>query len=89
MREQISSFFKQPYISVQNVTRRISETAREIFWEFGVMPKDAIHVATALTYRIPVLNTFDGVLLGSNGKIGDPPLRIEKPHEPGQRKLQY
>lgn len=51
------------------------------------MPKDAIHVATALVYKLPVLNTFDGVLLDLDGKLGNPPLKIEKPHEPGQKKL--
>lgn len=86
-REKVSAFFKQPYVSVQNVTRRISELAREVYWDHGVMPKDAIHVATALVYKLPVLNTFDGVLLGMNGKLGNPPLKIEKPHEPGQKKL--
>lgn len=86
-RDKVASFFKQPYISVQNVTRRISELARELYWDHNIKPKDAIHVATAVTLKIPVLNTFDIDLLGANGKIGDPPLRIEKPHEPGQKKL--
>lgn len=86
-RDKVSAFFKQPFISVQNVTRRISEVARDVYWDHGVMPKDAVHVATALVYKIPVLNTFDGVLLGIDRKLGDPPLRIEKPYEPGQTKL--
>lgn len=86
-REKVSAFFKQPYISVQNVTRRISEYARELVWEHQIRPKDAIHVATAVILKIPVLNTFDGKLLATDAKVGDPPLRIEKPHEPGQQKL--
>jgi predicted nucleic acid-binding protein len=86
-RDKVSSFFKQPYISVQNVTRRISEYAREVFWDYGIRPKDAIHVATAVILKVPVLNSFDKVLLGADSKIGNPPLRIQKPHEPGQRKF--
>lgn len=86
-RERIAAFFKQPYISVQNVTRHISEVAREVYWDHNIRPKDAIHVATALAYKIPVLNTFDKDLLGMNLKLGDPLLRIEKPHEPGQKNL--
>jgi len=86
-REKVSAFFKQPFISVQNVTRRISELAREVYWDHGVRPKDAVHVATALVYKIPVLNTFDGVLLGMDKKLGEPLMRVEKPHEPGQAKL--
>lgn len=86
-REKISGFFKQPYISVQNVTRKIAEMARDLYWDHGVRPKDAIHVATALTYRLPELNTFDKNLLKLDGKIGDPALKIRIPHEPGQKKL--
>jgi predicted nucleic acid-binding protein len=86
-RDKVASFFKQPYISVQNVTRRISEQARDVFWDHGIKPKDAIHVATALVLKIPVLNTFDRNLLSANGRVGNPLLRIEKPHEPGQKKL--
>ena|ERR1039458_10078918 len=87
-REMVSQFFKQPYIAVQNVTRRIAEMARELYWEHEIDPKDAIHLATALTYRLPLLNTFDRALIAKSGKVGDPPLRIEIPHEPGQQNLE-
>ena len=83
----IEKFFKSPYISVENVTRHISENARDLVWDNGIRPKDAIHVATALHRKIPVLNTFDRQLLGKNKQIGSPPLCIEKPHEPSQNKL--
>ncbi len=86
-RDLIAKFFKQPYISVQNVTRKIAEFAQSVYWDHGIQPKDAIHVATAIINRIPVLNTFDDKLLKSTGRIGDPPLRIELLHEPGQNKL--
>lgn len=86
-RELVSRFFKQPYISVQNVTRRIAEVGRELYWDQNVRPQDAIHVATALVYKIPVLNTFDGKLLSLDGKLGEPPLKIEKPHEQYQPTL--
>jgi len=86
-REQISKFFKQPFIAIQNVTRKIAEYAQVVYWDHGIEPKDAIHVSTAIINRIGVLNTFDGYLLGCNGKVGDPPLKIEKPYEPGQKNL--
>lgn len=86
-RSTVSNFFKQPYISVQNVTRKIAELARELTWDHGIKPKDAVHVATALVNKVPVLNTFDGGLLAKNGKVGDPPLKIEKPHEQHQKGL--
>ncbi len=59
----IEQFFRQPYISVQNVTRHIAEYGRDVVWDFGIRPKDAIHVATALTNKVPILNTFDKGLL--------------------------
>ena len=86
-RTVIEQFFKSPFISVQNVTRKIAEQARDIVWDNGIKPKDAIHVATALTYKIPVLNSFDKGLLSHDKKLGDPLLRIEKPHEQVQTKL--
>lgn len=86
-RDKIAAFFKQPFISVVNVTRDISEMAQDIYWDSGIMPKDAIHVATAITYKVPVLNTFDGDLLNKNRALGTPPLRIERPYEPGQTNL--
>jgi predicted nucleic acid-binding protein len=86
-RAEIESFFKSPFISVQNVTRKIAEKARDIVWDNNIRPKDAIHVATALTYKIPVLNSFDQQLLKYNKALGNPRLRIEKPHEPGQHHL--
>lgn len=89
MRQQIDDFFKHPYISVQNVTRNISDKARDIVWDNNVRPKDAIHVATALYCKLPLMNTFDGGLLKKTGTIGNPPLRIEKPHVQTQRKLDF
>ena len=84
----IERFFRQPYISVHNVTRTIAEAGRSIVWDYGIKPKDAIHVSTAITNNVPVMNTFDDGLLKHNGSIGDPRLIIEKPHEPHQQKFQ-
>lgn len=86
-RQAVTDFFKHRYISVQNVTRAIAETARDVYWDFGIRPQDAIHVATALTLKIPVINTFDKQLLSKSGKIGNPPIIIEHPHEQHQGKL--
>lgn len=86
-RTTVEDFFKNRFISVQNVTRTIAERARDVVWDYGIKPKDAIHVATALTINLPVINTFDKNLLSHNGKIGDPPIIIEHPHEQHQGKL--
>ena len=81
---KIDNFFKSVFISVRNVTRKIAEDARNVVWQYKVRPKDAVHIATALQHRIPVFNTFDNALLRKDGQIGQPPLTIQKPREPGQ-----
>ena len=41
-REKIELFFRNEYIEVRNITRRISESARSYVWDHGVKPKDVI-----------------------------------------------
>ncbi len=78
-REKVEKFFRQEYVVVRNITRRISEDARSFVWDFGVAPKDALHVATAIEAKLPLMNTFDRKLKNKSGKIGMPPLMIELP----------
>ncbi len=78
-RHAVEQFFRQSYISVQNVTRRIAEAAREAVWDHGIAPKDAIHVATALALEVSSLNTFDVDLMKRSGRVGVPALTICRP----------
>ncbi len=78
-RDKVESFFRQEYIVVRNITRRIAESARSFVWDYGVAPKDALHVATAIDAKLPLLNTFDQGLHKKSGLIGDPPLKISAP----------
>jgi len=82
--EILRKFFKREGLRVRNVTRQVAEMAQDIVWNHNVMPKDAIHVATALAERVPILETFDRGLLGMDGRIGSPPLVIRKPIAPTQ-----
>src|SRR5262245_35914657 len=43
-RDTVSSFFRNGYISVRGVDRFIAELARDVVWDNGVHPKDAIHI---------------------------------------------
>lgn len=45
----------------------------------GLKPPDAIHLASALLWNIPVLETYDPDLLKLNGKEGNPPIIIREP----------
>lgn len=79
VRDAVKAFFRRDYIAVENVSRRIAESARDFVWDYGVDPKDALHVATAVASRVDQFNTFDVKLLKKSGVIGSPPLLIQKP----------
>lgn len=78
-RTKVEAFFRQEYVVVRNITRRIAEAARTYVWEYGVDPKDALHVATAIDAGLTLLNTFDKGLIKKSAKIGNPLLQITAP----------
>ena len=68
-----------------NLTRKIAEDSRDLVWHHGVMPKDAIHIMTALGSKLGLFNTFDKPLIKKSGLLGgNPGLVIQVPswHEP-------
>jgi predicted nucleic acid-binding protein len=81
MKSKVIDFFKNEYISVQNVTRQVAEMARDLVWDKGIKPKDAIHVAAALVVEAEIFETFDGPLAKKGRKIG---LIIQDPQLPKQ-----
>lgn len=88
VKKTVVDFFKNEYIAVQNVTRQVAELARDLVWDHGVRPKDAVHVASALAVEAPILETFDQDLIRKSGTIGaSPPLIIREPPKPAQGKL--
>ena len=78
-RQQVIDFFKRSYIIPMSITRRLAEASRDLVWDHGIDPKDALHVATALSAKVDVLNTFDKPLIGKSLQVGDPKLLIENP----------
>ena len=72
----VTALFNRSIVTMA-LTRRIAEEARELVWEHGVKPEDAIHVASALASGAAVLNTFDRDLAARSGTLGEPPLTIE------------
>ncbi len=75
----IEEFFNRDFILSIVVDIPIADIARDIFLNYGVGHKDAIHVASAIYDEIPIFNTFDKELLKIDGTVGNPPLRIIKP----------
>lgn len=72
-RETVRKFFGRSAFVVADVTRRIAERAQDLVWDYGVSPKDALHVATALEHAVPVLHTFDGPLMQRSKRLGSSP----------------
>lgn len=78
-RQQVIDFFKKPYIIPVSITRRIAEVSRDLVWDYGIKPKDALHVATAAHAQVSLFNTFDADLIKKSGLIGSPKITIENP----------
>jgi hypothetical protein len=92
---RITKFFQNEYIILRGLDRFIAQSAQHLIWEYPQLkPKDSIHVATAVRWKIPVLDTFDlADLLPLDGKLpldstpNSPTLRIGEPHMPRQLTL--
>ena len=77
-RQQVTDFFKRSYIIAVSITRRIAEESREYVWDHGIDPKDALHVATAISAKVDVFNTFDRALIGKSLAVGNPKLLLAR-----------
>ena len=76
----LRDFFLHEYISIRVVDRWIAETARTLIWKQGLKPKDAIHAATAVHWKVRILETHDTDLIALDKKSGNPPINIRLPH---------
>jgi predicted nucleic acid-binding protein len=81
----VLEFFSRNYITTVNYDILVSREARRLIRKYkpGFKPQDAIHMATAVLWHIPVLETIDTDLLKLSGKEGSPPLIIRKPKYEG------
>ena len=75
----IEDFFENDFVTVRTLTEQIAFLARKIAREYGLKPGDAVHVATALFWKVPILHTFDQKLLNKAKLMSDLSIRIEKP----------
>jgi len=83
--DRIDAFFQRTFLIVRNVDPATARLARELVWNNGINPKDAVHVATALRANAQVLDTFDKALIGRSPLevAGFKPLVIGRPHIEG------
>lgn len=83
--KELDAFFKQPYIHLVDVTRRVCEEARQLMWRHPhLQPKDSLHLASALfgTKKQPdEVHSYDPDFTKLNRKIGSPPIVICEPYE--------
>lgn len=86
---KIIQFFQNDFITPIPLDRLVAEDARELLQSYNFLrPNDAIHIATALRYKILIFDTFDTDLIKKlDGKLGDPSLRIFKPNLPYQEEM--
>jgi predicted nucleic acid-binding protein len=69
-----------PRLLLVELSRLTALKARDLVWNTGIYPKDAIHIASALEAHCEVMHTTDGPLRSKSGLVGgSPALRIEEP----------
>jgi len=88
--KMIADFFKNDFIIIRNLDRKVGAYARELIWRYSKLkPKDSIHLATAILCKIPELNTFDKELLSLDGKITRASIKICMPNIPYQEEMKF
>ena len=78
--EKIRRYFLRSYISIRTFDRPTATIARQLIWDHGLQTRDAMHLATAIRWKLPLLETFDvGDLVSLSGKVGNPAIEIRLP----------
>ena len=81
--ENIILFFEQEFIEVIDVDRLIGEEANRLCRQYGLLPADAIHLASALRAGCDVLLAWDDRVT----KVSHSDIRIEEPQIIGQTRM--
>ena len=87
----IRELFNREYIIPVAIDVRVAAIARELVRKYKAGPKlkppDAAHLATAIQWGIPVVETMDPDLLRLNGREGNPAITIRQPLYEGSRRM--
>ena len=79
----IREFFSRDYIIPVGIDAQVSDIARRLVRKYRIYPKlkppDAIHLATAILWNIPIIETTDTDLLRMDQKEGNPPIITRRP----------
>jgi predicted nucleic acid-binding protein len=81
IKKKIRSYFEHPWIVLRSVDRKTTEVAADIrITHKSLRIPDAVHIATAVRWRVRYLHTYDEThLLNKTKLFGTPPLEIIKP----------
>lgn len=86
--DKIRKFFRRSCFEVAQLDRMTAELAQDIFWEHDIMPRDALHIATALMAGVNFLETYEKRLIDMSRKLGgDPQLVVQLPGEDIERAM--
>ncbi|EQD27153.1 protein containing PilT protein [mine drainage metagenome] len=87
-RPKVNNFFRAGHIAQKPLTRSIAELARDVVWDSGVMPKDAVYIATSAYFKIKEFHTFDGPLLNAKMiNVNGFTISTQKPYAPRQLEI--
>ena len=88
---RIRELFDRKYIVPVAIDVRVAEIARGLVRKYKAGPKlkpaDAAHLATAIQWKIPLLETTDLDLLRLDGNEGSPSITIRRPLYEGPVRL--
>lgn len=76
---KIQEFFSRDYVVVTTFDSPIARIGRRLIRDYSLQPADAAHLATAIRWHIPILETSDPDLLKLSEKEGNPLIVIQKP----------
>lgn len=88
----IKEFFSRRYIIPVTIDVRTAAITRELVRKYRdepnkIKPPDAVHLATAIQWEIPVIETTDPDLLQLDRQEGDPLITIRKPMYEGAKRF--
>ncbi len=69
-RLNVEDLFNRPSIKMTALSLPIAIKARDVVWDHGIDPKDAVHVATAIKRKAQILETFDKSLISRGNEMG-------------------
>ncbi len=88
---KIQEFFGRRYIIPVAIDVRVAAIARDLVRKYRdgpkIKPPDAAHLATAVQWNIPVIETTDPDLLRLDGREGNPPITVRPPLYEGPNRL--